>query len=127
MKTPRKKRTQKDYSLAFKLQVVLEVEKGERTYKQAQKYYGIQGRSTVLAWLRKYGNLDWSLPKIRYLENKQPTPEQRIKQLETALQEEKDRSLVYKTMIEIVEKEYGLPVRKKFSTKQSKNSGKPKK
>jgi len=24
------------------------------TYKQAQKHYGIQGRSAVLAWLRKY-------------------------------------------------------------------------
>lgn len=27
------------------------------TYKQAQKAYGIQGRSTVLAWLRKHPNL----------------------------------------------------------------------
>jgi transposase-like protein len=30
------KRTQRDYSLAFKLSVVDEVEKGECTYKQAQ-------------------------------------------------------------------------------------------
>lgn len=127
MKTGRKKRTQRDYSLAFKLQVVLEVEKGEMTYKQAQKHYGIQGRSTVLVWLRKYGNLEWALPKLRSLENEKPTPEQRIKQLEAALQDEKDRNLIYKTMIEIVEKEYGLPVRKKFSTNQSKNSGKRKK
>jgi transposase len=127
MKTTRKKRSQQDYSLAFKLQVVLEVEKGEITYKQAQKRYGIQGTSTVLVWLRKYGNLDWSLPKIRHLENEQPTPEQRIKQLEASLQEEKDRNLLYKTMIDIVEKEYGLPIRKKYSTKQSKNSDKQKK
>ena len=127
MKTTRKKRTQRDYSLAFKLQVVLEVEKGQITYKQAQKQYGIQGKSTVLQWLRKYGNLDWSLPKIRHLEKQQPTPEQRIKQLEASLQEEKDRNLLYKTMIEIVEKEYGLPIRKKYSTKQSKNSDKQKK
>lgn len=127
MKATRKKRTQRDYSLAFKLQVVLEVEKGENTYKQAQKKYGIQGRSTVLVWLRKYGNLDWSLPKIRHLEKNQPTPEQRIKELESALQDERDRNLIYKTMLDIVEKEYGLPVRKKFSAKQSKNSGKRKK
>jgi transposase len=25
------------------------------TYKEAQKLYGIQGRSTVLVWLRKHG------------------------------------------------------------------------
>jgi len=31
------KRTQKDYSLAFKLQVVDEIEKGYLTYKESQK------------------------------------------------------------------------------------------
>ena len=46
------KRTQRDYTLAFKLAVVEQVEKGELTYKQAQQRYGIQGRSTVLVWLR---------------------------------------------------------------------------
>ena len=42
------RRTQRDYSLAFKLQVVDEVEKGYWTWKQSQRKYGIQGRSTVL-------------------------------------------------------------------------------
>ncbi|RDL42816.1 IS3 family transposase, partial [Marinomonas piezotolerans] len=53
--TTTSKRTQRDYSLAFKLAVVDQVEKGELTYKQAQNKYGIQGRSTVLVWLRKHG------------------------------------------------------------------------
>ena len=53
------KRTQRDYPLSFKIAVVEQVEKGEMTYKQAQQRYGIQGRSTVLVWLRKYGRLDW--------------------------------------------------------------------
>ena len=48
------KRTQRDYSLAFKLQVVNDVEKGLLTWKQSQVKYGIQGRSTVLVWLRKH-------------------------------------------------------------------------
>ena len=43
----RPKRTQRDYTLAFKLGVVERVEKGEFTYKQAQAHFGIQGRSTV--------------------------------------------------------------------------------
>ncbi|MHA6249537.1 transposase [Pontibacter sp. CAU 1760] len=42
------KRTQRDYTLGFKLQVVAEVERGDLTYKQAQGKYGIQGRSTDL-------------------------------------------------------------------------------
>ena len=67
------KQTQKDYSLAFKLQVVDEIEKGHLIYKQSQRKCGIRGRSTVLVWLRKHGSLDWksktpmkkkALPKI---------------------------------------------------------------
>lgn len=122
-----KKRSQKDYSLSFKLSVVSEVEKGQLTYKQAQRKYGIQGRSTVLVWLRKLGNLDWTLPKLYQMQEKEPTPEQRIKELEKLLKEEKQRSLLYKTMVDIVEKEYGLPVRKKYQAKQSKDLGKNKK
>ncbi|TEW44471.1 IS3 family transposase, partial [Psychromonas sp. RZ5] len=38
------KRTQRDYTLGFKLAVVEQVEKGDFTYKQAQKHFGIQGR-----------------------------------------------------------------------------------
>ena len=41
------KRSQGDYNLGFKLAVISQVEKGELTYKQAQKKYGIQGRSTL--------------------------------------------------------------------------------
>lgn len=66
----REKRTQRDYTLGFKLAVVSQVEKGELTYKQAQKSYGIQGRSTVLVWLRKHGNLDWNKPSIHTMQNK---------------------------------------------------------
>ncbi|NAR85290.1 IS3 family transposase, partial [Acinetobacter haemolyticus] len=43
-KEQRVKRTQRDYSFAFKMLIVHEVEKGQITYKQAQAKYGIQGR-----------------------------------------------------------------------------------
>lgn len=56
----RTKRTQRDYTMGFKLQVVTTVEQGDMTYKQAQNTYGFQGRSTVLTWLRKHGKLDWT-------------------------------------------------------------------
>lgn len=58
------KRSQRDYNVGFKLAVVSQVEQGEMTYKQAQKVYGIQGRSTVLVWLRKHGTLDWITPTV---------------------------------------------------------------
>ena len=59
-----KKRTQRDYTLIFKLAVVEQVEKGELTYKQAQARYGIQGRSTVLVWLRKHGRQGLGRPNF---------------------------------------------------------------
>ena len=59
MKTIYVKRTQKDYSLSLKLQIVQAIEQGELSTTQAQRPYGIQGRSTVVNWLRKYGNFDW--------------------------------------------------------------------
>ena len=37
-----KKRNQRDYSLAFKLQVVGEIERGELNYDQADRKYGIR-------------------------------------------------------------------------------------
>lgn len=49
------KRTQRDYTLAFKPAVVNQVEKGELTYKQAQYKYGVQDRSTVLVRLEGAG------------------------------------------------------------------------
>lgn len=58
-----KKRTQRDYNLGFKLAVDDQVEKGEFYYKQAQKIYGIQGRSTALSWLRTHGKLVWSISR----------------------------------------------------------------
>lgn len=117
------KRSQRDYSLAFKLQVVQQVEKGEMTYKRAQRYYGIQGRSTVLVWLRKHGTLDWTLAKQHTVENeKELTPEQRIKQLEAALKDERDKNLIYKTIFDILQKEHGVQLPKKSLPKQSKGS-----
>ena len=53
------KRSQKDYTMSFKLQVVSEIERGECSTTCAVRKYGIQARSTVVNWLRKYGTFDW--------------------------------------------------------------------
>lgn len=121
----RKKRTQRDYTLAFKIAIVAEVERGDFTYKMAQKQYGIQGRSTILVWLRKLGTLDWTNPKQRLVPTiKAKTPQQFIKELEAALEKEKQKTLLLNTMIDIAEKQHGLSIRKKHSPKQQSNSSK---
>lgn len=68
--------------MSFKLSVVQEVEKGELTYKQAQFKYGIQGQSTFLEWLRKYGNFDW---KHQTPSSMAKSPEQKLLELEQKL------------------------------------------
>lgn len=122
----KKKRSQRDYNLGFKLAVVSQVEKGDFTYKQAQKHYGIQGRSTVLVWLRKHGNLDWSKPTLLMQSKYQETPSQKIKRLERELEDEKLKNKILNTMIDISDNQYGTSIRKKYSSQQSKASGKNK-
>ena len=122
----RKKRTQRDYTMGFKLAVVDQVEKGEMTYKQAQSAYGIQGRSTVLVWLRKYGNLDWRKPKVHFMSSpkRKETPAQKIKRLEKELEDERLKNLILNKMIDISDEQYGTSIRKKYLPKQSNASDK---
>lgn len=119
--TTRQKRTQRDYTLAFKLSVVAQVEKGEMSYKQAQKRYGIQGRSTVLTWLRKHGKLNWSTP-VKLAMNKTPsvqeTPEQKIKRLEQELEDARLHNLLLDEMITILDRDHGAGLRKKLQAKE---------
>ena len=124
------KRTQRDYTLAFKLGVVDRVEKGELTYKEAQRRYGIQGRSTVLVWLRKYGHQRWdtvaSSSCMSHSSNsdasKPPTPEQRIKELEVQLKDAQEKAQLFEAVLDVLKKDYGVRVVKKPLGKSSKNS-----
>lgn len=125
----KEKRTQRDYNLGFKLAVIEQVEKGEMTYKQAQKRYGIQGRSTVLVWLRKHGTLDWSKPSLYAMSNprSKETPAQKIKRLEKELADERLKNTILNQMIDLSDKNYGTSIRKKYLPKQSTKLGKGKK
>lgn len=113
----RVKRTQRDYSLAFKLQVIDEVEKGYCTYKEAQAKYRIQGRSTVLVWLRKHGRLDWS--NSNPMAKRGKTPSQRIRELELALKRSKEDNQILQLAIDIADEQLGTDIRKKYLPKQS--------
>ena len=73
------KRSQRDYSMSLKLQIVSEIERGVLSITQARKQYGIQARSTVVQWLIKFGNFDW---ENQTPSNMPKTPEQKIMELE---------------------------------------------
>jgi transposase len=124
------KRTQRDYTLAFKQAVVEQVEKGELSYKQAQDRYGIQGRSTVLVWLRKHGRQNWRsmasygrmIDQTRPASSQGLTPEQRIKELEVQLKEAREKSQFFEAVIDVLKKDYGVRVVKKPVGKSSRKS-----
>ena len=121
------KRTQRDYTLAFKLAVVEQVEKGELSYKQAQAKYGIQGRTTVLNWLRKHGRMGWgnaaSLAAMPIDKTPKPlTPEQQIKALQVQLAEANEKAQLFEAVLEVLKKDYGVRVVKKPLGKSSRKT-----
>jgi len=105
------RKSQKDYSLAFKLEVVDQVEKGQLTYKQAQVKYGIQGRSTVLVWLRKHGTLDWKSKQP--MKEKQP-PRKKINDLEAKIKRLEEEKKILNRAIDIADEQFGTNIRKKY-------------
>ena len=123
-----KKRTQKDYSLSLKLQIVQEIEQGILTPTGALEKYGVQAASTVRTWLKKYGNFDYQYT-IR--KDMPKTPEQRILELEQQvrlLEKQKNRAehladradkkaILFDMMIDYAEKEFNIPIRKKQEPK----------
>ncbi len=121
------KRTQRDYTMAFKLSVVEQVEKGELTYKQAQARYGIQGRTTVLKWLRKHGRQGWgaAASSAAMPIDKTPsplTPEQQIKALQVQLKQAEQKAQFFEAVVDVLKKDYGVRVVKKPSGKSSRKT-----
>ena len=129
------RRTQKDYSTSFKLQVVQEIERGLLSVSGAARKYGIQGSHTVTQWLRKFGKFDW---QYQTPSNMPKTPEQKILELEAkvkllekqkALLEHRasqadKKAIIFDMMIDLAEKEYHIDIRKNSSPGQSTNTDK---
>lgn len=114
--------------------VVERVERGELTYKQAQQHYGIQGSATVLRWLRQHGRRDWSLASLAASKRDVPmgkkspsslTPEQqRIRELEAQLKDSQQKAALFEKVLEVLERDYGVPVKKQLGKSSPKSSPK---
>ena len=114
-----RKRTQRDYSLAFKMQVVDEVEKGLLNQDQAQKQYGIQGNATILNWLRKHGTLDWHKTNPM---SKNDAPHKKIRELERRIKRLEAEKLILNTAIDVADEQYNTNIRKKYLPLVQQNS-----
>jgi transposase-like protein len=124
------RRTQKDYSHTFKLQVVREVELDGSSISAVSRKYGIQGNATVLNWIKKFGTFDRDY-QVRF--NMEKSPEQKLFELEAQvrllerqkssleqqLKFQQDKAIMFDMMIDIAENELNIPIRKKCAPEAS--------
>jgi transposase len=113
------------FTEAFKRHMVREVESGRISQSEASRRYGILGHSTILKWCRKYGKLpshrgmrkgsmkmDEKEIELLRLENE-------IKELKQELEHARFKNVVLETLVDVAERELGIPIRKKYGAKRS--------
>ncbi len=112
------------YTDEFKQKVINEVLNGLISKEEAKRLYGIRGNSAVLNWMRKFGvsKTVKDMPK-----RKQETKAKSLEELEAEnlrlkqeLDEERLRSRALNIMIDIAERQFNIPIRKKHGAKQLK-------
>lgn len=112
------------YSDEFKKSVVDEVHKGVLSKEEARYKYGIKGNSAVLNWIRKFDG-----DKTKFMKPKKDPikSDKNLEELEAEnvrLKQELDieqlRNRALNVMIDLAEKEFKIPIRKKPGARQSK-------
>lgn len=127
------RRTQKDYSMSFKLQVVQEVEQTGISLSAVSAKYGIQGGDTVRQWIKKFGTFNreyqrsiaMERTKDQYLlelEQKIKVLEQQKATLEKQVHDSELKVAFVDLLVDMAEEEFKIPIRKKFLPGQSKPS-----
>ncbi len=106
----------------------------QRVYKRYTGYDEEKGKLT--AWMRKFGigtdcksvkiaNLDVMSKPKKDIDDSSAEFEllklkKRIEELEKQLQTSEMKAIAFSTMVDIAEKEFNIPIRKKYNTKPSK-------
>lgn len=121
------KRTQRDYTMSFKLSVVQEIERLELSINGAMRKYGIQSHSTILNWVRKLGNFDRELHVATMKKIK--SPEQELLELraevevlkkqkafmERELNNRVQKALMFDAIVQVVQEDYDIDLLKKVT------------
>jgi transposase len=90
------------------MEVVEAYQSGQMSQRQITRKYGI-GRPTIMAWTKKYGNLE-----INYYKMREKTPQQEIVELKAALRALNQENVALKYIMDIIKDEYGEEVVKKY-------------
>lgn len=114
------------FSEVFKLKLVGQIEAGLISQAEAMRKYSIYGHSTILKWCRKYGNKHYKKqiqlrPAMKKKKDSFETQklENEIKSLKQELEQARLKNVVLDTLVDVAEKEFGIPIRKKYGAKQS--------
>ena len=118
------KRKHTNYSVAFKMQVVEEVENGLISAEGARKLYGISGKDSILSWMEKYG-INNRINKAVYVMTQKEELEivvlrKENKRLKKALDDSHVQELVWESLVEIAEEELQVNLKKKFGLQLAK-------
>jgi transposase-like protein len=118
------------YDVKLKAKIIKAYLKGDMSFGMLSKKYKINP-GVISRWVRiiKNGRPVIQLKKITKFTGmaKQKTIEQlqeENKRLQRELEDEKTRAGLYKTMIEIAERDLGIPIEKKYGARRSMNTGK---
>jgi len=119
------------YSVAFKQQVVADLENGRfRSIRAASEHYGIGGAKTVRLWLKRLGK-NHLIPKVVRVEKPDEADQIRqlkkqIRQLQEVLGKTQMKSVMNESFLEIACEQLGVDVeefKKKVPTKGSTDPG----
>jgi transposase len=90
------------------MEVIEAFQSGQMSQRQVTRKYGVH-RTTIVAWEKKYGNLEKN-----YLRMEEKTPQQEIVELKAALRASNAENKTLKYIMEIIQEEYGEEVVKKY-------------
>lgn len=113
----KKTRPQVRYSEEFKRTVVEEIEAGIMNVSQACRYYGISGAVSVYKWINLYGMNEIKGKKVLVMSHKEETElitlRRELALLKKELEEAELRAIAWKSMVDAIEQDLGIPVKKK--------------
>ena len=128
-----KRRGTEPYDLKLKAKIIEKYLAGDASFAMLSKEYRIHP-GVISRWIRviKNGRPAIKRGKISKFTGmaQQQTIEQlqeQIKKLNRQLEDERIKAALYKKMIEIAERDLGIPIEKKYGAKRSTNTGSRKK
>jgi transposase len=105
------------YSEEFKRRLVEEIETGVMTISQACRFYGICSTNSIYKWISLYGMNQSKGKQVYIMTTKEETElimlRRELALLKKQLNDAEERAIAWKCMVDAIEIDLGIPVKKK--------------